>query len=326
MMRGLRAACVATVSCLAATSVHAEVRLRVAHTLSTTDTHHLAALKLKELVEAATKGELRVSVHPAGELGNDPALLEGIRLGTIDAAFTGNPFYTRFEPKLNVIDLPYLFKNKEHVYRVIDGPIGQELLAGLERHRMKPLAFWEIGFRHITNSKRPIKTPKDLEGLKIRTTPNPAHVLAFKLLGAIPTPLPFTEVYMALETHAVDGQENPVFQITANRLHEVQKHMSLTGHAYTASIVAMSQSKWNSLSAPQQKAVMDAAKEAQGYQRELNRKANGESMELVRKAGLGIVEDIDTASFQAIVAEQVKAAYVKDHGSAIVDAIAKAAQ
>jgi TRAP-type transport system periplasmic protein len=326
MLAVVRSACAVAVSCLAVSAAQAEVRLRVAHTLSTTDTHHLAALKLKELVEAATKGELRVSVHPAGELGNDPALLEGIRLGTIDAAFTGNPFYTRFEPKLNVIDLPYLFKDNEHVYRVIDGPIGQELLAGLERHRMKPLAFWEIGFRHITNSKRAIKTPKDLEGLKIRTTPNPAHVLAFKLLGAIPTPLPFTEVYMALETHAVDGQENPVFQITANRLHEVQKHMSLTGHAYTASIVAMSQSKWNSLSAPQQKAVMDAAKEAQGYQRELNRKANGESMELVRKAGLGIVEDIDTAAFQAIVAEQVKAAYVKDHGSAIVDAITKAAQ
>ena len=300
--------------------------MRVAHTLSTTDTHHLAALKLKELVETATNGEVRVSVHPAGELGNDPALLEGIRLGTIDVAFTGNPFYTRFEPKLNVIDLPYLFKNNEHVYRVIDGPIGQELLAGLEKHRMKPLAFWEIGFRHITNSKRAIKTPKDLEGLKIRTTPNPAHVLAFKLLGAIPTPMPFTEVYMALETHAVDGQENPVFQITANRLHEVQKHMSLTGHAYTASIIAMSQTKWNGLTAPQQKVMMDAAKEAQIYQRELNRKATVESMDLMRKAGLGIVEDIDTSAFQSIVTEQVKANYVKDHGSTIVDAILKASQ
>ena len=130
MIAILRTACAAAVVCLAATSASAEVRVRVAHTLSTTDTHHLAALKLKELVETATNGEVRVSVHPAGELGNDPALLEGIRLGTIDVAFTGNPFYTRFEPKLNVIDLPYLFKNNEHVYRVIDGPIGQELLAG----------------------------------------------------------------------------------------------------------------------------------------------------------------------------------------------------
>jgi tripartite ATP-independent transporter DctP family solute receptor len=326
MIAILRTACAAAVVCLAATSASAEVRVRVAHTLSTTDTHHLAALKLKELVETATNGEVRVSVHPAGELGNDPALLEGIRLGTIDVAFTGNPFYTRFEPKLNVIDLPYLFKNNEHVYRVIDGPIGQELLAGLEKHRMKPLAFWEIGFRHITNSKRAIKTPKDLEGLKIRTTPNPAHVLAFKLLGAIPTPMPFTEVYMALETHAVDGQENPVFQITANRLHEVQKHMSLTGHAYTASIIAMSQTKWNGLTAPQQKVMMDAAKEAQIYQRELNRKATVESMDLMRKAGLGIVEDIDTSAFQSVVTEQVKANYVKDHGSTIVDAILKASQ
>ena len=151
-------------------------------------------------------------------------------------------------------------------------------------------------------------------------------MLAFKLLGAIPTPMPFTEVYMALETHAVDGQENPVFQITANRLHEVQKHMSLTGHAYTASIIAMSQTKWNGLTAPQQKVMMDAAKEAQIYQRELNRKATVEWMDLMRKAGLGIVEDIDTSAFQSVVTEQVKANYVKDHGSTVVDAILKASQ
>lgn len=320
-----RSLCAVAALCIAIPA-QAEVRVRVAHTLSTTDTHHLAALKFKELVEAATKGEVKISVHPAGELGNDPALLEGIRLGTIDVAFTGNPFFTRFEPKLNVLDLPYLFKNNAHVYRIIDGPIGQELLAGLEKHRMKPLAFWEIGFRHLTNSRRSVKTPKDLEGLKIRTTPNPAHVQAFKLLGAIPTPMPFTEVYMALETRTVDGQENPVFQIVANRLHEVQKHLSMTGHAYTASILAMSQTKWNALNPAQRTAILDGAKAAQTYQRELNDKAAGESMETMRKAGVTIVEDVDVAAFQALVTEPVKASYIKDHGSTIVDAIIKARQ
>lgn len=304
----------------------AQVRLRLAHTTSTSDTQNLAALKMKELVEAATKGEVIISVHPAGELGNDPALLEGVRLGTIDIAFTGNPFFTRFEPKLNALDLPYIFKNREHVYRVLDGPIGQQLLVGLEKQRMKPLAFWEIGFRHLTNSKRAVKVPKDIEGLKIRTTPNPAHVLAFKLWGAIPTPMPFPEVYMALETHTVDGQENPVYLITANRLHEVQKYISMTEHAYTTSIVTMSLAKWNGLSQANRDHVLAAAKGAQTYQRELNVKALGEAMETLRKAGVTITEDVDRAAFQALVAEQVKASYIKDHGSELVEAIIKAGQ
>jgi tripartite ATP-independent transporter DctP family solute receptor len=321
----LRSLC-AAVLLIWASQASAQVRLRIAHTTSTTDTQHLAALKMKEIVEAQTKGKVVISVHPAGELGNDPALLEGVRLGTIDIAYTGNPFFTRFEPKLNALDLPYIFKNREHVYRVLDGPIGQQLLASLEKHRMKPLAFWEIGFRHLTNSKHAVKTPKDMEGLKIRTTPNPAHVLAFKLLGAIPTPMPFTEVYMALETHAVDGQENPVYLITANRLHEVQKFMSLTGHAYTTAIVTMSQTKWNALSPEHRKVLLAAAKEAQLYQRELNVKAQGEAMEVLRKAGVTVTEDVDRAAFQAIVAEPVKASYIKEHGAELVNAIIKAGQ
>jgi len=304
----------------------AETTLRFAHTQPTADTHHAAALHFKERVEALTNGEVKVSVHPAGELGNDPAILEGVRLGTIDIANTGNPFFTRFEPRLNVLDLPYSFKSYEHAYRIIDGPIGQELIDGLQKHRMQPLAFWEIGFRNITNSKRAIRTPQDLEGLKIRTTPNPAHVQAFKILGAIPTPMPFTEVYLALESGTVDGQENPLAIIHSNRFHEVQKHLSMTRHAYTVSITVMNQQKFNSLSEEHRKALLQAAKEAQQLQRKLNREADKTALEEFRKAGVEVIEEIDTEPFRKAVFEPVKETYVKEYGSEIVDKIIAAGQ
>jgi TRAP-type transport system periplasmic protein len=299
----------------------AQTTLRFAHTQPTADTHHAAALRFKERVEALTNGQVQVSVHPAGELGNDPAVLEGVRLGTVDIGITGNPFFTRFEPRLNALDLPYLFRDYQHAYRVIDGPIGQKLLDGLEKHRMKPLAFWEIGFRNVTNSRRAVRAPKDLEGLKIRTTPNPAHVQAFKIMGAIPTPMPFTEVYLALETGAVDGQENPITIIHSNRFHEVQKHLSMTRHAYTVSILVMNRAKFRGLSEAHQKAVLQAAGEARDLQRELNRKTENDALEAIRKAGVEVIEQVDTAPFQKAVLDPVKESYVKDHGPEIVDQI-----
>ena len=301
--------------------VLAQTTLRFAHTQPTSDTHHLAALRFAELVEKGTNGEVTVSVHPAGELGSDPAILEGVRLGTIDIGQTGNPFYTRFEPKLNVLDLPYLFDGYEHVYKVIDGDVGKELLAELEKHRMKGLAFWEIGFRKITNSKRPIRSPEDLQGLKIRTTPNPAHVQAFKLWGANPTPMPFTEVYLALETGTVDGQENPLNIIRSNRFQEVQSHLSFTDHAYTVSIVSMNLRKFEGLTDEQQQVVLDAAHEAAIYQRQLNRDQEADDLAAIKKAGVEVIEDVDKEAFKKVVYEPVKATYAREFGTDLLDRI-----
>ncbi|GIX08808.1 TRAP transporter substrate-binding protein [Elioraea sp.] len=311
----------AALSAAVALAASAQTTLRFAHTQPTGDTHHLAAVRMAELVAQATGGALRISIHPAGELGNDPAILEGVRLGTIDIGQTGNPFYTRFEPKLNALDIPFLFASHEHVYRVVDGEVGRGLLAELEKHRMKGLAFWEIGFRKITNSRRPIVTPADLQGLKIRTTPNPAHVEAFRLWGANPTPMAFTEVYLALETRAVDGQENPLNIIRSNRFHEVQRHLSFTDHAYTVSIVSMNLARFRALPEAQQKALVDAAREAAIYQRRLNREQEGQDLAAIKAAGVEVVERVDTEAFRRLALEPVKAAYVAQHGAALVDAI-----
>ncbi|WP_340109024.1 TRAP transporter substrate-binding protein [Pikeienuella sp. HZG-20] len=302
----------------------AETTLRFAHTQPTSDTHHVAAEHFAERVAELTGGEIRISVHPAGELGNDPALLEGVRLGTIDIAQTGNPFYTRFAPKLNVLDLPYIFESYEHAYKVVDGDIGDGLLKELEQNRMKGLAFWEIGFRNITNSKRAIRTPDDLKGLKIRTTPNPAHVQAFEIWGASPTPMAFTEVYLALETGTVDGQENPVNIIRSNRFQEVQSHMSMTGHAYTVSVVSMNLARFKSLTADQQNALVVAAREAAHYQRELNRAQDADGLAEIRAAGVEVLEDIDIAPFRDAVFDTVSQTYIDEHGDEIVKAIGAA--
>jgi tripartite ATP-independent transporter DctP family solute receptor len=185
-MIGIRRWLALAATALLCGTVQGQNTIRLADTLSANDTHNQAARHMAELLKEKTGGKLMMSVHPAGELGSDGAILEGVRLGSIELGLTGNPFFTQFAPRLNVMDLPYLFRDADHAHKVMDGPIGAALLKDLERNRMKGLAFWEIGFRHVTNSKHPVRAPQDLSGIKIRTTPNKAHIEAFKLWGANP--------------------------------------------------------------------------------------------------------------------------------------------
>ncbi len=301
--------------------VQAQTNLRFANTLSPTDTHNQAARYMAEQLAKKTGGKLTMSVHPAGQLGNDGAVLEGVKIGSIDMGLTGNPFFTQFAPRLNVMDLPFLFRDAAHAHKVMDGPIGQDLLKDLEKNGMKGLGFWEIGFRHVTNSKLPIRIPDDLKGIKIRTTPNKAHLEAFKLWGANPVPMAFTELYLALQTGTVDAQENPINNIFANRMYEVQKHLSLTGHAYTASIAAMGLARFNALPADQQAALLDAAREAGKFQRDLNAKQEGENLAKIKAAGLQVIERVDVDAFRKVVYEPVAKTYTDQHGREIVDRI-----
>lgn len=311
----------ALILCCGVAAAQAQTTLRFAHTQPPSDTHHAAAEHFAARVAELTNNDVTVTVHPAGELGSDPSILEGVRLGTIDIAQTGNPFYTRFEPTLNVLDLPYLFDDYEQAYNVVDGEIGDSLLGELEKHRMKGLAFWEIGFRKVTNSVRAVRTPEDLKGLKIRTTPNPAHIQAFETWGATPTPMAFTEVYLALETGTVDGQENPLNITRSNRFQEVQDYLSYTNHAYTVSVVSMNLAKFNGLSEANQQAVVTAAKEAADFQRKLNREMEAEDLAAIEAAGVEVIQDIDVQPFKDAVFEAGIESFAAEHGREIVDAI-----
>ncbi|PID55851.1 hypothetical protein CSB45_14165 [candidate division KSB3 bacterium] len=300
-----------------------ETVLSFGHYGAPTDTATKAAEHFAELVEERTNGQLTITLHPGNELGNSPTQLQGVRIGTIDLVMVGNPYLTAFAPELNVLDLPFLFTSCEHAYNVLDGAAGRRLLDTLEKYQLKGLAFWEIGFRNISNSSRPIHSPEDLKGLKIRTTPNPAHVLAFKLLGANPTPMPFAELYMALQTKTVDGQENPVHHIYASRLHEVQNYLSLTNHAYTVAPLVMNLAKFQSLTAENQKILVEAALESAKYERELNSSLNGESLAKMKAEGIEVVEEPDIEAFRSLVIEPVWKAYVEEYGSDILDEINK---
>ena len=295
--------------------------LKFGHFASTTDTVHQATLKFAELVAQKTDGGLTVEVFPAGQLGKGKAIIQAARMGSIDIASTGNPYYTGVEPALNVLDLPYLFNGFDHVYKVLDGPIGKEIGALLEKHNLKELGFLEIGFRNITNNKHQIKSAADLKGLKIRVTPNPAHVQAFKLLDAIPTPMAFGEVYMALKTGAVDGQENPITLIHGSKFYEVQKYLSLTYHAYTTCHVTMNLRTFNALPESQQDALLEAMHEAAIFHRKLNRELETKLLDEMSSAGMQIERNPDRAGIARVVQQKTQEQYAEKYGWDLINKI-----
>ena len=321
----MKAAVAATLTASAAFGAQAAEKLRFAHYANTGDTAHKAAEFFKTRVEELTKGELEISIHPAGELGNSQTMLQGARLGTIDFVLVGNPYFTAFAPQVNLLDLPFLFQSEEHAYKVMDGEVGQELMNSINQSNLQGLAFWEIGFRDLTNNVRAVKEPADVKGLKLRTTPNPAHIKAFQILGANPAPMPFSEVYSALQTGTIDGQENPVNHIYASKLYEVQKYLSLTHHAYTAAPLVMNYGKFVKLSEEQQKAIKTAALEAAAYERKLNAEETDGNLQAMKDAGMEVEEHPDVAAFRAAVADQTRADYVDQFGDDLlkkVDALA----
>ena len=314
---GLCAAVVATTS-LALGAAQAAETLRFAHYAKPGDTAYLAAEHFKWTVENMTGGELEISLHPAGELGNSPTMLQGGRLGTIDLVLVGNPYFTAFAPQVNLLDLPFLFQSADHAYAVLDGEVGQALMASINQSNLQGLAFWEIGFRNLTNNVRQVNSPADLEGLKLRTTPNPAHIEAFEILGANPAPMPFSEVYSALQTGTIDGQENPVNHIYASKLHEVQEHLSLTAHAYTAAPLVINYGKFTKLPEAHQNALRVAATLSASYQRALNAAKEAGSLQAMKDAGVQVVESPDVAAFRAAVAEKTRQGYIEKFGDELL--------
>ncbi|CAG9174062.1 TRAP transporter substrate-binding protein [Cupriavidus pampae] len=297
------------------------VKLRFAHTVPESDSQHQAALQFAKQVKTRTQGEVEIQVFANSQLGNDTTLVTGVRSGTIDIGATGNPFVTGLVPKLNVLDLPYQFEDGASAYRTLDGPVGRSLLDELGTHRIKGLAFWEIGFRSLGNNKRPINKAEDIRGLKIRTTPNPSHIKAFQLLGASPQPMPFAEVFGALESGAVDGQENPPTLMVSAKLYEVQKYVSMTRHAYTALVVLMNKAKFDALKPEYQKILLEEAAAAAGYQRKLNADNERSAIAQLRAKGVQVNEQPDVASIRAVVRDETRQLYVQKNGDAVLRAM-----
>jgi TRAP-type transport system periplasmic protein len=296
----------------------AQTVLRMSYQTPQTDTQHLGAVKFAELVKTRTQGALQIKLFADGTLGNDQASISATRSGTIDIVLSGSSTFTGMVPMINIIDIPFLFKGPEHAYAVLDGDVGAGLFKSLEKHNLAGLAYWENGFRSITNSKRPVKGPADVKGLKIRTTSNPVHMEAFRLLGANPVAMPLSELYTALETNTVDAQEHPVNVTWSARLYEVQKYLSDTRHAYSPLIMAMTKKKFDTLTAEQQKALIDSAREAGQYQRKLVNDNNRDILDKLRKAKVDVIEKVDMQPFRDAVEAPVRKSFIEKNAGADV--------
>jgi tripartite ATP-independent transporter DctP family solute receptor len=231
-----------------------------------------------------------VQVYANAQLGDDVRATEAVRMGTLEMVTTSASPLTGLVPEFNVFDLPFIIPSEKAADAIFDGPIGAKLAAALEAKGIKLLAYYENGFRQLTNSAREVKNPADLKGLKIRTMQNPIHLEAFRAMGANPTPMPFSEVFTALQQKTIDGQENPIPTIWLSKFYEVQKFVSLTGHVYGPHIMLIGKKLWDSFPAADQKIIADAAQESAVYQRSINRKMNRDFVDNLRKAGVTVTE------------------------------------
>ena len=253
-------------------------------------------------VDARTNGRYKIQTFYAGALGAERESVEGVQLGTLDLTLTSTGPLPNFVPEVAILDIPFLFRDYAHARAVLDGPIGQEMLQKFPPKGMVALAWAENGFRHMTNSKRPVNAPDDLKGLKMRTMENPIHIQAYKQFGILPTPMAFTEVFTALQQGTVDGQENPLSVITAAKLDQVQKNLTLTGHVYSPAVFLMNKAQWDKLSPADRQAFLEAAKEAVKANRARIDEDERKAVADLRAKGMAVVENVDKTKFQTALA------------------------
>jgi TRAP-type transport system periplasmic protein len=271
-------------------------------------------------VEKRTAGRYKVQTFYSGSLGGERESIEAVQLGTQELTFTSTGPVPNFVPEARILDIPFLFRDKKHARAVLDGPIGQDMLAKFEPKGFKALAWGENGVRHMTNSKRAVNSPDDLKGLKMRTMENPVHVAAYKGFGIVPTPMAFPEVFTALQQGTVDGQENPLSVIMAAKFDQVQKHLSLTGHVYSPAIFLMSKAAFDKLSAADKTAFLESAKEAAKANRARVDEDDSKGVAELKSKGMSVVENVDKAKFVATLAP-VNAEFEKQFGKDMLDKI-----
>lgn len=273
------------------------VTIQLGHGQTEAHPYHLGAAKFAELVDSYTNGSVKVEIFPNGTLGAERDMVEGVSMGTVNACITTNAPLTNFNSNFNVYEFPYLFASREEAHKVLDSEIGQSLMNELESINIVGLAYFENGFRNISNNKREVKTVQDLSGLKIRTMESEIHLAAFRAMGTNPTPMNWGEVYTALAQGTIDGQENPAMAILDGKIYEVNQYLSLTEHFYSPAELLISADLFNSLTAEQQEGVKKAAAEACTYQREQAGDFNQGKLDTLKENGMKITE-VDKSSFQ----------------------------
>jgi tripartite ATP-independent transporter DctP family solute receptor len=270
-------------------------------------------------------GRYKIELFPNFQLGGEREMTEGAQLGTIDVVITSTGPVGNFVPDTLITDIPFLFRDYTHARGVLDGPIGQAILDKCPAKGLICMAWSENGFRHMTNNRREVATPADAKGLKVRTMENQVHMQAFRTIGVLPTPMAFPEVFNALQTGTVDGQENPIGVIVSAKLNQVQKHLTLTGHLYSPALVLMSPAAYNKMSEADRKTIMQIAREGVQVTRARVQELERVGIEQLRTAGMQIrtLSNAEKVAFQ----DALKPAYAefgKRFGQANIDAIRNA--
>jgi tripartite ATP-independent transporter DctP family solute receptor len=281
------------------------------------DNWQAGATKFAELVEAKSKGEVKVQVFPSSQLGNDRDMAEGMRLGSVDFSLNAGVL-SNFEPRLGLLELPYIFRDAEHMRKVLNGPVGDELASALLKSGIRVVGWWERGPRELTANKE-VKTLADLKGMKIRVPEIPVSVDSWRAMGANPTPMAFGEVYTGLQQKVIDGQENPLAIIDSAKLNEVQKYLMKTDHVYGYVALAMSEKTYQKLTPEQRSAIVQAAKEATAFENKLVWENEEKLAKDLKGKGMQFV-DVNKTEFAAAV-KPVHAIYAQKLGKDLYDKI-----
>jgi len=247
----------------------AEYTFSFAHVLIEDTPNGQAALRFKEEVEEKSEGRIQINVLPAAQVGGDVEIIEQVQMGLVDIGIPPTATLGNFEPRMQILDLPFLLPDYDTMVQVLDGDVGREILDTLSEHNMHAVNFWGAGFRHMTNNDRPIEGPEDLEGIRMRTMQAPIVISTYQNFGANATAMAFTEVYNGLQQGVVSGQENPFANIYTMRFHEVQDYLTLTNHAYHAYATVVNQDSWDSLPEDLQEIMTEAFNNGRTTSREL---------------------------------------------------------
>jgi TRAP-type transport system periplasmic protein len=295
VIRGLVVAGLAFTLWPAVADAQQPVTLRLGHSASPGSTHDIVATRFAAEVNAALKGRVEVRVFHSSQLGTDEQMIKGIRVGAPEMCLPGTVMST-VEPRFGVFEMPYIVVSREHMKRVAESTEVQRLLFdSLPAKGMRVIGVWENGFRHVTNNKRPIVKPEDLQGIKLRVPSGVWRVKLFQAYGASPSPMAFTEVYLALQSGVMDGQENPLAQIWSGKLQEVQKYLSLSGHVYTPAYLVVSEEVWQKLPEDVRATVAKIARDLGDFAR-----AEGERLDrelLAKLAPPMTVNEVDKEAF-----------------------------
>ena len=297
--------------------------IRLAYDVAESHASHIAAEEVfVPMVEEGSNGAITVELYPNSQLGAVPECIETMRTGGVEMAWGSDADIAGFVEEWNLVGLPYLWTSLDAAHEALDGDFGQQLSAlAEEKIGVKVLSIPDVGFRNITNSKKPIESVADLKGMKIRTMTNTLHLEYFQALGAIPTPMNFSEVFTALQQGTVDGQENPTAMIYNNKLYEAQKYMTISEHVYTAAPIMISMKFWDSLPEEYQTLIQDAANATRDRQREIITQQNTDYAKDIADAGVAVNELTDEAKaeFQKIAEDTVYKTAAEAYGQKLID-------